>query len=209
MKIHHAQVHGESIAGVKVACDWCEQSFRLREAKVEQQTHTFCSPVCRASWRSEHYTGDDNPRWKGGGRVTCAWCDTELRVKPSRTEKVARHFCGVRCKAAWQEAYQVGEDHPRWAGGYSDYYGANWERQRRRALERDGYRCVVCRLSHEDHVERFGHGLHVHHVRPIREFDEKEVANALNNLTTMCRDCHAKWEGIPLRPVDGGVPADD
>ena len=44
-------------------------------------------------------------------------------------------------------------------------YGPNWEQQRRRALARDEERCTVCGAE-----ARPGQGLHVHHVRPFRDF---------------------------------------
>ena len=30
-------------------------------------------------------------------------------------------------------------------------------------------------------------------------------ANRLDNLLTVCRGCHTRWEGIPLRPISRGV----
>jgi predicted HNH restriction endonuclease len=93
-----------------------------------------------------------------------------------------------------------GEGNPNWAGGYEKYYGANWERKRTEALERDGFACLVCGVCTEEHRKRYNRGLDVHHVRPIRTFDEPEDANTLDNLVTLCDRCHKRWEGIPLRP---------
>lgn len=63
------------------------------------------------------------------------------------------------------------------------YYGTSWQKQRKKALERDNYQCQEC-LSTE--------GLEVHHVLPFRFFVRSRVANRLHNLLTLCRDCHQK-----------------
>ena len=94
-----------------------------------------------------------------------------------------------------------GEENPNWGGGYDGYYGANWGRQREKAIERDGHECIVCGCSEADHEAERGRSLEVHHVQPLRTFDVPEDANDLDNLVTLCWQCHHKWEGVPLRPM--------
>lgn len=81
----------------------------------------------------------------------------------------------------------------------SQYYGADWEIKREAALRRDGFICQGCGTSESD----MDSSLHVHHIKPLREFEEPEHANMLDNLVSLCPSCHGKWEGIPIRPVHG------
>lgn len=99
----------------------------------------------------------------------------------------------------------TGEEAARWQGGYERYYGPSWPEQRQKRLKMDGWSCVVCSLSNDEHIEKHGNGLHVHHIRPLRQFKEPEgvdyeSANEIENLITLCQVCHNEWEGIPLRP---------
>jgi 5-methylcytosine-specific restriction endonuclease McrA len=77
-------------------------------------------------------------------------------------------------------------------GQYTGYYGPNWEEVRTEVLERDGYECQSCGLSEERHreLEMVGGGLHVHHIVPAKQFDSYEAANDLDNLVTLCAECH-------------------
>ncbi|NPV07437.1 MAG: DEAD/DEAH box helicase [Anaerolineae bacterium] len=74
-------------------------------------------------------------------------------------------------------------------------YGPNWRTQRRRARERDGFRCRHCGAP-----EPPGREHDVHHLRSLRELGygpeggDFEQANALDNLVTLCRACHMKAE---------------
>jgi DEAD/DEAH box helicase domain-containing protein len=75
--------------------------------------------------------------------------------------------------------------------------GPNWLAMRRRARERDGFRCRHCGVP-----EREGREHDVHHLRPFREFgyrpgenDNYLAANQLNNLVTLCRRCHWRADG--------------
>ncbi len=83
-----------------------------------------------------------------------------------------------------------------WMGDPLDY-GPEWESLRRRARERDGFRCVQCGAP-----EREGRQHDVHHVRPLRAFlleagrkgqdltQARQEANRLDNLITLCPTCH-------------------
>lgn len=55
---------------------------------------------------------------------------------------------------------------------------------RLKVLDRDGYKCTLCK----EHKER----LHVHHVVPLRIDASK--AYDIDNLITVCVQCHAKEE---------------
>ncbi len=75
-------------------------------------------------------------------------------------------------------------------------YGPNWAQQRRRARERDGFRCRNC-----GRPEPPGREHDVHHLRPFRIFDYRPgenanylLANRLSNLITLCPECHPKVE---------------
>lgn len=89
---------------------------------------------------------------------------------------------------------QPGELHHRWDGGGDPYYGKNWHKQRRKTLRRDEFECQNCGMGEEEHEESYGMGLDVHHIVPVREFEEKEEANRLDNLVALCRNCHNRLE---------------
>jgi len=83
--------------------------------------------------------------------------------------------------------YQLrGEKHPFWMGGKKSYYGSNWYLQRQKALKRDNYSCQICGYKNKSND--------VHHLKSIRQFTNLEMANVLNNLTTLCHSCHVKVE---------------
>ena len=67
------------------------------------------------------------------------------------------------------------------------YYGKDWRQIRDEVIEDDGCKCSIC-LSNED--------LEVHHIEPIKMFDEPEKANSRDNLATLCQRCHSRVESI-------------
>jgi hypothetical protein len=70
------------------------------------------------------------------------------------------------------------------------YYTSGWTEARRKALARDRV-CQDCgRRS----------GLHVHHIEPVRAFDDPADAHYLENLVVLCESCHPKWEGADQAP---------
>lgn len=84
------------------------------------------------------------------------------------------------------------------------YHGLNplprdWQRRKRAVFSRDGWRCVEC--------ERYKRPLHCDHITPRAEGGGDE----LDNLQTLCQDCHNKKtaaenrarEGLPPDDVDG------
>jgi DEAD/DEAH box helicase domain-containing protein len=83
-----------------------------------------------------------------------------------------------------------------WMGEVVVDRGPSWPLQRDRARLRDGYRCRWCGAP-----ERDGRQHDVHHVTPFREFgwrvgeNENHLqANALENLITLCTNCHRRAE---------------
>lgn len=103
----------------------------------------------------------------------------------------------------------TGADHHLYehGNGHSIPRGPEWSVQRRKALERDDYRCVVCGMTMKEQRARSSKGLNVHHIIRREDFRRDETgeidwdaADSLNNLITLCHKHHEKWEGIPLRP---------
>lgn len=84
-------------------------------------------------------------------------------------------------------------------------YGPNWKTQRLRALDRDAHQCRMCGAREVT--------LHVHHIRPFREFnyvpgqnEAYQAANQLDNLITLCPSCHRQAEaGQQTRSALGGL----
>jgi len=64
----------------------------------------------------------------------------------------------------------------------TEKYPKDWESRRRAVLHRDEYECVKCGIDADQDV------LHVDHIEPISAGGGHEI----NNLQTLCPDCHAE-----------------
>lgn len=95
------------------------------------------------------------------------------------------------------QSWYEGERNKLWKGGRSNtIYKGRWANQRDKARERDNWRCQRCGVKESD----ISRELDVHHKKPYRKFEDKENANKLENLITLCRSCHGKMERWPVQP---------
>lgn len=69
-------------------------------------------------------------------------------------------------------------------------YGANWPAQRDAVRARDNYTCQVCGAPEN------GRPHDVHHKQPFRSFISFREANRIENLITLCSNCHRRAETI-------------
>jgi 5-methylcytosine-specific restriction endonuclease McrA len=226
MRRHHARMHGESLSEIEFDCDCCGESFTRPLAWVKkcEGTGNYCSNECKNASIDVGVTNRETRVCDGcdsefevvpssdkdfcsldcayGNRSIdnahtkdCEICGDEFRTGgQSKAER--RKTCSRDCRQEWLTGRYRGEDSATWKGGYDQYYGNNWPEQRKKARERDNYTCQVCGVE-EAQLDK---QLSVHHVFPVREFDDPEDANGLINLVTMCEPCHGKWEGLYLRP---------
>lgn len=171
-------------------CVACGEAFMARKARVDRGEARYCSMVC--------YHGDRDS--KGDAPRTCKQCGEEFTVPATQLDHRPARFCSLDCSGAWTSEHRTGEDHHLWEGGRAPY-GRGWNEQKKEEVrDRDGRQCQRCGMDEAEHMEIYGQKLDVHHLVPAREFDDPEERNAKENLVTLCRGCHPKWEGIPLRP---------
>lgn len=71
-----------------------------------------------------------------------------------------------------------------------------------KALERDGYKCVKCGLTNEDHLILYGYEITVDHIDGNGVYKPSEKRNnSLENLQTLCSNCHGLKDVKQERPV--------
>lgn len=74
-----------------------------------------------------------------------------------------------------------------WSNDSNDY-GPDWARRRDQVRARDGFKCGNCGAPEN------GRAHDVHHKTPFRAFASAEQANHLDNLITLCSNCHRRAE---------------
>lgn len=200
----------------KKNCEYCGKEFKPRLA-----TSIYCSVKCRPVNRENKIQTNclncgkemyviparfkDKDRGKycskeclasRKGETNCKHCGEKLILYLSDIKK--NNFCNQKCKNDWMAYTFNGENSPSWRGGHEWYRGENWKAQRRKALKRDGYKCVKCGAS-KNEVK-----LMVHHKIPFRFFNgDYEKANVLENLETNCNSCHSSQESHLWHKVPG------
>lgn len=72
---------------------------------------------------------------------------------------------------------------------------ARFDGVRQQILERDGYACVNCGMTQEEHIAKWRRGLTINHINGIGRF-AKNPDNRPENLETLCLSCHGKKDGL-------------
>jgi 5-methylcytosine-specific restriction endonuclease McrA len=171
-----------------VACAWCGTHVVRRLCRIKRFKKALCSDRCKSEWEAANVpSGRDHPQYVERITVRCYQCNAPREVLPCVIKGNTRTFCGKHCLFVWQceSGYMTGPNHPNWIGGHKAYRGPNWRKQRKKALERDGYQCQHCGINHP---------LDVHHKVPYRDFGSYLAANRLDNLITLCDVCHTTEE---------------
>lgn len=165
---------GEGEGLVTVQCEECSNEY----TSYEPDRTRFCSKGCFLEWQKNRVS------------LECERCGDKYEKPESLSE--GSRFCSLDCRVSWHKETFVGENHPNWTGGCdSTYYGASWTQKRQEILERDDYACQECGTEDESN--------HVHHIEPVREFDDPEDAHFDENLITLCQSCHPQIESSSVR----------
>lgn len=190
LAVHFGKSHEGKLGPVSYRCETCG-SWDARNPSNITGESLHCSNGCQAKWMSDSWQGENSPIWNQEN-VSCTHCGGRLSRMQSELNDSGIYFCNAGC----QGEYYSGENNYAWAGGHEYLYGSGWRKQRRKALERDGYVCQLCDRTQEEELNRRGKGLEVHHIIPFRTFgiENHEEANRLDNLTTLCRECHLDVE---------------
>lgn len=164
----------------KTNCLNCGKVFFVIPSRLKEGRGKYCSKQCFASRK---------------GETACKHCNKKLILYLSDIKE--NNFCNHKCKNEWMSYTYNGEKSPSWRGGCDSYRGDNWKSQRRKALIRDEYKCVLCGSSKKDMK------IMVHHKIPFRFFNgDYKKANVLENLETNCNACHSAqkshlWREVP------------
>lgn len=130
-------------------------------------------------------------------KSSCKNCNNTFEYYPSDKDGVYCSDCVNNPEVTWSNGGLFGEDnprynidpedHPMWRGGYDIKYIGSWHRVKEERLEIDNHKCQRCGA----HKEELGQEPDVHHITPVRLFDNEEDAHTLDNTVCLCRSCHA------------------
>lgn len=73
---------------------------------------------------------------------------------------------------------------------------------RNAVLVRDGFSCVSCGMTQNDHVAKWQRSLTIDHIDGNGRYSDSPN-NTLENLQTLCLPCHGKKDGSRQYPVEG------
>ena len=201
-------------------CEVCNQLFSVKPYRAERAR--FCSHACGGKWHQEtrilHNPNLAGNKFRAGLRPSnaflpgqtagrkslkwveplifcCEFCKETFTKKPWQIKQYGPpRFCSRACFLK-SGAFQ-GDKSPVYVGGAKTYRGRNWRAARLAAIKRDNGACCRC-------GQFIGDSIPVHHIRPYREFQSPEEANALDNLICYCQSCHMKEEPpLPRRVLN-------
>lgn len=187
VKIHHKMKHGESLASKTTTCEihGCEETVEYYPTNKSGKVCPSCVSDGKNIWSVDTISNEKIKQkisTESEIELTCHWC-CDVFTDKDKSKKDRKTFCSKSCRSAYQSDKMTGKDNPRYIDGESSgaNYGSMWRSVRNETLERDNYACVIC--DSED-------TLHVHHIIPVRSFDDICQAHYIENTVTLCASCH-------------------
>lgn len=175
--------------------------LKIKDGRLEPIPNRGCKvPGCEKPHDAKGYCKKHYARWRRYGdprivtrrlpnpvKMKCLYCGKEYQIPEWQFERGDSKFCSNQCRNYYFADQGLTL---KWRGGkeqHEHYYGPDWERQRKKALERDGYMCRKCgKFSPWKEPN-------VHHIIPFKEFgiENYKEANEEENLISLCDRCHA------------------
>jgi len=157
-----------------VECERCGDTFQYYPSNKDG---VYCSSCVSDS---DDFLGTPYADFLDVDRISrsCDCCGEEMCLLPSTVRQGHGRFCSNACLYAW-----LSEDE-------GAVYNGRWREVRRQVLERDDHRCQKCGVT----VAEIGQEPDVHHIKPVRTFDDPQEAHKLGNLVALCPSCHATAE---------------
>ena len=179
---YYSKIRSENLK--MIPCDHCGKMHHQNKYKIDNFDHHFCSKECCNEYKKT-LIGEKNPKYKRT-EVKCSYCGKTLLLTDSKINRTKQyHYCSRECMSKHYIGLVYGENHPSWKGGYDNvYYGPNWKRISEQVRKRDNHTCQRCGKKQENIA------LPVHHIIPLREFEDYNEGNDINNLITLCPTCH-------------------
>lgn len=168
--------------------------------RQHHQKPTFlCSQECRAKRKKEKYR-EHNPL--DTSPLQCAYCKKDFA--PSPFVRYKAKYCSVSCKKKVKNRklteYLRANPELRTAYYRDKACARKWCGNWWKALERDKFTCRICgHLGNEGEIRN--KRILVHHLD--REGETGANNHALENLWTVCYDCHEGLHGISVVFLDG------
>lgn len=100
-------------------------------------------------------------------------------------------------KSNWQIEFASDEQNfeSAFEGNRSKRFVTRYERDpklRKRAIEIHGCTCKVCEFNFEKHYGNLGKDfIHVHHIKPLFQFEKAKQVNPQTDMTVLCPNCHS------------------
>jgi hypothetical protein len=189
-------------------CPVCSTEYQASVGRLKFNRHTTCSKECSYKFRAAHLskikTGKPSPlkgvpsgkpAWNKteGVHINCGHCGVPMRIEPNQAGR--KKFCSKDCFFEGRElknTFKKGSEHPAWVNGLSlnEYPAAFNKRLKFKIRQRDEFKCQLCGITEEKHLERFKRVLTVNHI----DFDKNNCDES--NLNTLCTSCNTKinWD---------------
>lgn len=143
---------------------------------------------CIGFWRNKKRLNvSDKNHWTYNKKISV---QTRQKMSESHEGQSLEQNHKLNCQCAYCKAKRgeyKGDKNPSWQGGKSfEPYSLGWTKTFKEQIRyRDGYKCQLCRVPEIEYYRK----LDVHHI----DYDKQNLK--LNNLITLCQNCHMKTNG--------------
>ena len=178
----------------RTECERCGNEFEYYPSDKDGVYCSACVESADEFLGTPSYANKDIPRVD----TQCEHCGETFTVLETRFKETPCRFCSHECLCDWMSELMYEGDRP------PNVYNGDWLSVRDGALDRDNHECQICGKTQED----IGNEPDVHHIDPIRTFDDPQDAHTLDNVITLCRKCHRNVETDNLNCPDPNIPAE-
>lgn len=183
-----------------ITCEQCGKQFHRSLSNSERMKHHYCSQECCNAWRTGRLRPEHGEKMRQilKGIRPSDQC-FEAGSKAAK-ERLSDPEIQAKMQAGVREYYKThpgpnkgrfGDANYNWKGGIS-FEPCSSEFNdilKEQIRERDNFQCKMCGMSQNEHLERYGRSLSIHHI----DYDKSN--SYPTNLVTLCFGCNSQANG--------------